>query len=119
MWLEIAKQVGNDKWESLLALLGAGATLWSSVAWPWKAVWAVVGLLLVVDVVGTVIHEIKMSRERNVPLIVFVPPPKMPEGSVLDAYNAMVGDAVQVVRRTGCGVGHALRDDDLPLSTGP
>jgi hypothetical protein len=101
MGLEIAKQVWKDKWETLLALIGASATLWSSATWPWKIVWSVVGLLLVVDVVGTVIHEVRMARERNVPLVVFVPPPKLPEGSVLDAYNSMVGDVTQVVRRAG------------------
>lgn len=109
MWLEIAKQVWKDKWELILALIGAGATLWSSVIWPWKLVWAVVGLLLVIDVVGTVIHEIKMSRQRSVPLIVFIPPPKLPEGSVLDAYNTMVSDATQVVRRASFDEGEFVQ----------
>jgi hypothetical protein len=99
--LEIVKRVWQDKWEPILALVGISATFWSPIAWVWKLVWGAVGALLVVDIVGTVIREVKLAQERHVPLVVFVPSPEMPEGSVLDAYSAMIGDAASAARRAG------------------
>ncbi len=99
--LEIAKRVWQDKWEPILALVGISATFWSPIAWFWKVVWGMIAILLVVDIVGTVNGELKLARERHVPLVVFVPPPEMPEGSVLDAYSAMIGDVARAVRQEG------------------
>jgi len=98
---EIAKRVWQDKWEPIVVLVGLIATLWSPIAWGWKLVWGAMGILLVADVVGVVLREVRLVRERHVPLVVFVPPPEMPEGSVLDAYSAMVGEVARTVRRAG------------------
>ena len=99
--LEIAKRVWQDKWESILALVGISVTFWSPIAWFWKVVWGVITILLVADILGAVNREVKLVQERHVPLAVFVPPPEMPEGSVLDAYSAMIGDVARAVRRDG------------------
>lgn len=99
--LEVAKRVWQDKWEPILALVGISVTFWSPIAWFWKVVWGVIAILLVADILGAVNREVRLAQERHVPLAVFVPPPEMPEGSVLDAYSAMIGDVARAVRRDG------------------
>ena len=97
MRFEIIKQVWQDKWEVILALVGIVAAFWRPIG---SLAWGAVGILLVIDVVGKVIHELRLARERNVPLIVFATSPGT-QGAPLDAYNAMVGGALQAVRRAG------------------
>jgi hypothetical protein len=95
MWLEVVRQIWKDKWEVILALVGIAATFWEPIR---SFVWGAVGFLLVIDLAGKVNHEIRLSRARHVPLVVFVPSPRK-HGAELDAYTAMLEDVSQSMRR--------------------
>ena len=82
-----------------MALIGIVGASWIPAAWLRQAVWAFLALLLAIDIIGAIVHEIKMARVRHVPLTVFVPSRQIPEGSILDAYSAMMADVVSTVEK--------------------
>lgn len=99
--LDAAIRIWRDKWEVALALVGIVGASWIPTTWLRQGLWSILALLLVVDIVGAVIHEFRMARARHVPVTVFVPGDQIPEGSVLDAYSAMIADVISTVDRVG------------------
>lgn len=99
--LDALIRIWRDKWEVVLALVGIVGASWIPTAWLRQGLWSILALLLAVDIVGAVIHEFRMARARHIPVSVFVPGKQIPEGSVLDAYSAMIADVISTVDRVG------------------
>lgn len=99
--LDAAIRIWRDKWEVMLALIGIIGASWIPIAWLRQALWSGLALLLVVDMVGAIVHEVRMARARHAPVTVFVPGEQIPEGSVLDAFSAMMADVISPVDRVG------------------
>ena len=99
--LDAAIRIWRDKWEVALALVGIVGASWIPTTWLRQGLWSILALLLVVDIVGAVIHEFRMAHARHIPVSIFVPGEQIPEGSVLDAYSAMIADVIGTVDRVG------------------
>lgn len=99
--LDAAIRIWRDKWEVVLALIGIVGASWIPVTWLRQALWSGLAVLLIIDIVGAIVHEVRMARARHSPVTVFVPGKQIPEGSVLDAFSAMIADVISTVDRAG------------------
>ena len=102
MYTQIIRHTWIRTWEMITALLSC-VVIALPVPDAWRiAAYVILALSLLWTVGSIAYEEHRLARKKPVPLVAFIPRPDMAdEGTILDAFSAMVTAAAECIRHAG------------------